>query len=242
MRAAACGWASTTSPMTTHADASDALAATNPGTALPRAAQRTRLSRIPNSSAAPRASPMPRVSRPPRPTRSPASRVPPATTRSVPTTSATWTGSSSKVTAIAAESTGETPTNTAVRDGPISPTARVKKIWLMPGAKSPVTKNGHVSAQSRPEKSPFAAASATQPPPATKVVTSDAVSASTGGCNARRIVTASAPNDTAAPTASKTTKIGAAGFEPATSASQTQHSDQAELRPAGETVSAANVV
>src|SRR5919107_611035 len=138
-------------------------------------------------------------------------------------------GSSRSVPAIPADTTGETPTNTAVRDGPITPTARVKRIWLMPGANSPVTKNGHVSAQSNPVRSPVATASTMQHKPARNVVTSDAASASSGGCSERRIVTASAPNDTAAPRASNTTKIGAAGFEPATSASQTQHSNQAEL-------------
>ena len=35
----------------------------------------------------------------------------------------------------------------AVRDGPMTPTARVNRIWLIPGAKSPVTKNGQVSCQ-----------------------------------------------------------------------------------------------
>src|SRR5262245_48831699 len=101
----------------------------------------------------------------------------------------------------------------------------------MPGANKPVTKNGHVSPQSSPGKSLAATARTTQNAPARNVVTSDAASASIGGTNASRIVTASAPNDSAAPAARRTTKIGAAGFEPATSASQTQHSDQAELRP-----------
>ena len=45
-------------------------------------------------------------------------------------------------------------------------------------------------------------------------------------------MTASAPKKSAELAARRTTKIGAAGFEPATSASQTQHSNQAELRPA----------
>src|SRR3954470_1820709 len=227
--------------MTTQAATSAPLAATKPGTSLPRAPQRTRLSRMPKSSAAASASPSPSESHDPVPTRSPASNVPPATTSNVPNTSATCTGSSSTVTAIAAERTGETPTKTAVRDGPMSPTARVKKIWLIPGANKPVTKNGHVSAQSRLEKSCLATARTMQQTPARNVVTSEAVSASSGGCNASLMVTASAPKETAAPTASKTTKIGAAGFEPATSASQTQHSDQAELRPAVGTLSAATV-
>ena len=135
--------------------------------------------------------------------------------RSVPITSATCKGSLSSVTAIAAESTGDTPTITAVRDGPITPTARVNRIWLIPGANSPVTKNGQVSTQSSPEKSPFRTASTTQNIPARNVVTSEAASASIGGWSERRIVTASAPNDNAAPAASRTTKIGAAGFEPA---------------------------
>ena len=174
---------------------------------------------------------MPSESRPPGRPRSRTSSVPPATTSSVPSTSATCTGSLSSVTAIAADSTGETPTNTAVRDGPITPTARVKRIWLIPGANSPVTKNGQVSTQSNPVRSPVTTARTTQHTPARNVVTSEAASASSGGCRASRIVTASAPNDSAAPAASRTTKIGAAGFEPATSASQTQHSNQAELRP-----------
>ena len=33
----------------------------------------------------------------------------------------------------------------AVREGPMTPTARVNRIWLIPGANNPVTKNGHVS-------------------------------------------------------------------------------------------------
>ena len=112
------------------------------------------------------------------------------------------------VTAIAADRTGETPTSTAVREGPIAPTARVKRIWLIPGAKSPVTKNGQVSAHAKPERSPVATASTTQQRPARNVVTSEAVTASIGGWSERRIVTASAPNDSAAPAASRTTKSG----------------------------------
>src|SRR5262249_10536135 len=171
---------------------------------------------IANGTGARRASAIPAESNAPGRARSRTSSVPPATIRSVPTTSATCTGSSRTTTPIAADKTGETPTKTAVRDGPINPTAPVKKIWLIPGAKKPVTKNGHVPAQWKPEKSPVAAARMTQHAPARKVVTSDAVSASSGGSNARRIVTASAPNETAAPSARRTTTIGAAGFEPAT--------------------------
>ena len=48
------------------------------------------------------------------------------------------------MTAIAADSTGEIPTAIAVRDGPMTPTERVNRIWLIPGANSPVRKNGHV--------------------------------------------------------------------------------------------------
>src|SRR5207302_872601 len=83
----------------------------------------------------------------------------------------------------------------AVRDGPITPTARVNRIWLMPGAKRPVTKNAQVSRQTSPEKSPLATASAAQQMQETNVVTREAASASIGGLSARRIVTASAPND-----------------------------------------------
>src|SRR5207249_6638690 len=63
------------------------------------------------------------------------------------------------------------------------------------------------------------------------VVTRAAASGSMPRFRARRIVTARAPKKSAEPAARRTTKAGAAGFEPATSASQTQHSDQAELRP-----------
>src|SRR4051812_19763367 len=181
--------------MTTQADARDALAATKPGTSLPRAPQRTRLSRMPKSSAAASASPIPSESHDPVPTRSPASKVPPATTSNVPNTSATRTGSSSTITAIAADRTGDTPTKTAVRDGPISPPARVKKIWLIPGANKPVTKNGHVSAQSRPEKSCLATARTMQQTPARNVVTSEAVSASSGGGEAGLVVGGGGPDE-----------------------------------------------
>src|SRR5262249_62193965 len=78
----------------------------------------------------------------------------------------------------------------------------------MPGANRPVTRNGQVAPQSSPEKSRLPSASATQQTPARTVVTSDAASASSGGCSASRIVTASAPNETAAPSASRTTKSG----------------------------------
>jgi hypothetical protein len=136
------------------------------------------------------------------------------------------------VTAIAADSTGATPTRTAVRDGPMTPTPRVKKIWLMPGANKPVTKKGHVSLQTRAEKSSRTTANSKQIAPAKTVVTSEPASASNPSARAMLIVTASAPKEAAAPTASRTTTIGAARFELATSASQRQHSDQAELRPA----------
>ena len=66
----------------------------------------------------------------------------------------------------------------AVREGPITPTARVKRIWLIPGANSPVTKNGHVSPQATPEKSPVTSASGAQTTQAMTVVTSEAASAS----------------------------------------------------------------
>ena len=84
----------------------------------------------------------------------------------------------------------------------------VERAFSLAGANKPVTKNGHVSAQSSPEKSPDATARPTQRAPARNVVTSDAASASSGGCRASRIVTASAPNDSAAPAARRTTKSG----------------------------------
>ena len=54
----------------------------------------------------------------------------------------------------------------AVREGPMTPTARVNRIWLIPGANNPVTKNGHVSRHSTPEKSPVTSASSAQMTPA----------------------------------------------------------------------------
>ena len=89
------------------------------------------------------------------------------------------------MTAIAAESTGEMPTMIAVRDGPMTPTARVNRIWLIPGAKSPVTKNGQVSFQATSAKSPVRSASVAQMTQAMTVVTSDAASASMPRASAR---------------------------------------------------------
>jgi hypothetical protein len=84
----------------------------------------------------------------------------------------------------------------------------------------------------RCEKSPLRSASAAQMTQAMTVVISDAASASMPRASAKRIVTASAPKKSAELAASRTTKVGAARFELATSASQRQHSNQAELRPA----------
>src|SRR5207253_4209425 len=148
------------------------------------------LSRIANRNAAPSASAIPSDNNPAGPPRSRTRSIPPATTRSVPSTSAERSGSPSTVTAIAADITGPTPTKTAVRDGPITPTARVNRIWLMPGAKRPVTKNGHVSTHAKPDKSLVVTASTTQQTPARNVVTSEAVTASIGGWSETRIVTA----------------------------------------------------
>jgi hypothetical protein len=89
-----------------------------------------------------------------------------------------------------------------------------------------------VSPQATPAKSPVASASVPQIANAITVVTSAAASASTLRASARRIVTARAPKNNAELAARRTTKIGAARFELATSASQRQHSNQAELRPA----------
>src|SRR2546429_610705 len=139
MRSRAFGREATTIRITSVADTSDAVAATNPGTLLLRAAQRTRLSR---------------------------------------------------------------------------------------------TKNGQVSLQAALQKSQVTSASSAQITPATTVVTSAAASASMPRTSARRIVTARAPKKSAELAARRTTKIGAARFELATSASQRQHSNQAELRPA----------
>ena len=66
----------------------------------------------------------------------------------------------------------------AVREGPMRPMERVNRIWLIPGANNPVTKNGHVSRHATPEKSPITSASNAQMTPATTVVTSAAASAS----------------------------------------------------------------
>src|SRR5205807_5454784 len=118
-----------------------------------------------------------------------------------------------------------------VREGPMTPTARVNRIWLIPGANNPVTKKGHVSFQTTFEKSPVAADRKAQIKHAITVVTNAAASVSMPRASASRIVTARAPKKSAEPAARRTTKVGAAGFEPATSASQTQHSNQAELRP-----------
>src|SRR5207237_6839005 len=131
------------------------------------------------------------------------------------------------VTAIAAESTGEIPTMIAVREGPMTPTARVNRIWLIPGANNPVTKNGHVSFHTTFEESPVTTDRKAQIKHAITVVTNAAASVSMPRASARRIVTARAPKKSAEPAARRTTRIGAAGFEPATSAAQPQHSNQA---------------
>ena len=120
----------------------------------------------------------------------------------------------------------------AVRDGPMTPTERVNRIWLIPGANNPVTKNGHVSRQATPEKSPVTSASSAQMTPAIdrrderRRLRVDAA----GERETDRDGEGAEENAELA--ARSTTKIGAARFELATSASQRQHSNQAELRPA----------